>query len=494
MSLRSRREFLRDSAALAALGASGSFAAPLAAAAPDIKAAGKGANDTLNVAIIGVNGRGKDHVHGLAGKPGVNVAVICDADSAVAGKAMTDTEKAQKRAPKFEQDLRRILDDKTIDIVTIATPNHWHALAAIWALQAGKHVYVEKPVSHNVSEGRRIVEAARRYNRICQTGTQSRSNPGMRDAMAYIHSGKIGKVKLARGTCYKLRPTIGQVEGDGKIPSTVDYNLWCGPAPLTPPHRKHFHYDWHWFWDYGCGDLGNQGIHEMDKARWGLNKNEMPKTVLSYGGRFGYEDDGQTANTQVCIYDYGDCELIFEVRGLPSKTPYPFDPNGGKPSRDRNFVGNIFYGTEGVVICPTYNSGVAFNLKGEVVQRFNKGGDHYANFLSAVRNNSSAELNADILEGHLSSALCHIGNVSYRLGTPQKFSDETKAFGDDKEAYETVAKMKEHLKDNHVALDGLTYKLGRKLTLTGETFGNDAEANAMLTRSYRQGFEVPAKL
>jgi hypothetical protein len=513
MSLRSRREFLRNSAALAALGSSGLYASRAFAEADVKTASAKGANDTLNIAVIGVNGRGKDHIKGLAGRPNINIATICDADSAVFAKAAKIVEGKQAKAPTFEQDLRRVMDDKSIDIVTIATPNHWHALAAIWALQSGKHVYVEKPVSHNVSEGRRIVEAAQRYNRICQTGTQSRSNPGMRDAIAYVHSGKIGKVTLSRGICYKLRPSIGKTTGDQPIPSTVDYDLWCGPAPKEPLHRKHLHYDWHWIWDYGCGDLGNQGIHEMDKARWGLNKNEMPRSVLSYGGRFGYEDDGQTANTQVCIFDYGDSELIFEVRGLPSVSPYPFSPEEAKKAKPADaskktaaadkkpstpklptFVGNIFYGTEGVVICPSYSSGVAFNLKGEVMARFNKGGDHYGNFLSAVRNNKPSDLNAPILEGHLSSALCHLGNISYRLGTPQRFSDQTKAFGDDKEAYETLARMKEHLKDNHVAMDGKTYQLGRKLNMTGETCGSDAAANAMLTRNYRKGFEVPAKL
>ena len=503
MSLRSRREFLRDSAALAALGGS-SFLASSMAAAPDVKkAVHKGANDTLNIAVIGVHGRGKDHVKGLAGRPNIQITTICDADEGVVGPVLKTVEQKQGKAPKFEQDLRRVMDDKSIDIVTIATPNHWHALAAIWAMQSGKHVYVEKPVSHNVSEGRRIVEAARRYDRICQTGTQSRSNPGMRDAIAYVHSGKIGHVKLAHGTCYKLRGSIGKADGTQKLPAKLDYNLWCGPAPMTPLNRWNLHYDWHWIWDYGCGDLGNQGIHEMDKARWGLAKNEMPKSVISYGGRFGYEDDGQTANTQVCVYDYGDCELIFEVRGLPSVSPWPFPLESAKKAAPAkkplrisipNFVGNIFYGTEGVVVCPSYSSGVAFNLKGEVLERFNKGGDHYGNFLNAVRNHNAAELNADILEGHLSSALCHLGNVSYRLGSPQKFSEQSKAFGDDKEAYETLARMKEHLKDNKLAVDGMTYKLGRKLTLVGETFGNDAQANAMLTRNYRKGFEVPAKL
>src|SRR5262249_34748384 len=202
--------------------------------------------------------------HSLAGKHNCLITTICDADEAVIGPAMRHVEKVQGKAPKFEQDLRRVLDDKSIDIVTTATPNHCHALIAIWAMQAGKDVYVEKPVSHNVSEGRRIVETSEATHRICQTGTQSRSMTGMREAMDYLHSGKLGKVKLARGLCYKLRPSIGKVKGPQPIPKTVDYNLWCGPAPMTPLMRRHLHYDWHWIWAYGNGDLGNQGIHEMD--------------------------------------------------------------------------------------------------------------------------------------------------------------------------------------------------------------------------------------
>lgn len=476
----------------------------------------KNANDTLRVAIIGVRGRGMDHVKGFAGNFNCQVVTICDVDQAVIGNAMKHVEEKQGKTPKYEQDLRRVMEDKSIDVVSIATPNHWHALAAIWALQAGKHVYVEKPVSHNVSEGRRIVEAARKYNRICQTGTQSRSNPGLRDSIDFIQSGKLGPIKLARGVCYKLRPSIGKVDGDQPIPKSINYDLWCGPAPVTPLHRQRLHYDWHWIWNYGNGDLGNQGIHEMDKARWGLGKNEMPKSVVSYGGRFGYEDDGETANTQVCLFDYGDCELVFEVRGLPSRNPYPFDtvrerraktPAPAKNAKQDNavaaaakkaapaaFVGNIFYGTEGVLVCPSYDSGVAFDLNGNVIKQFKGGASHYGNFLEAVRAGNHKLLNADIEQGHLSSALCHLGNISYRLGTPQRFMAHSKAFGDDGEAYETLARMKDHLKDNTVAVDGMTYKLGRKLKLEGEQFVGDSEANSMLTREYRKGFEVPTNV
>jgi predicted dehydrogenase len=391
-------------------------------------------------------------------------------------------EKKQGKAPKFEQDLRRVLDDKSIDIITTATPNHWHALVSIWAMQAGKDVYVEKPVSHNVSEGRRIVEAARKYNRICQTGTQSRSSEGLQQAMEFLHTGQLGKVKVARGLCYKPRGSIGKVSGPQPIPKTVNYDLWCGPAPMKPLMRRKLHYDWHWTWDYGNGDLGNQGIHEMDKARWGLGVHELPRSVISVGGRFGYLDDGQTANTQICVYDYGDAQLIFEVRGLPTG-----------PLRGVK-VGNIFHCENGLLVVPNYRSAVALTSDGKEIRRFAGGGDHFANFVKAVRSRKSSDLNADILEGHLSSALCHLGNVSYRLGTMQPFSKETKTFGDDKDAFETLARMNDHLKENKVPLDKTLYHLGRKLAFDPktETFVGDKEADTYLTRNYRSPFVVPA--
>jgi predicted dehydrogenase len=436
--------------------------------------------------MIGVNGQGSNDVRGYAGKHNCIVTTICDCDEAVVGKAMAAAEKAQGKTPKYEQDIRRVLDDKAIDVISIATPNHWHALAAIWGMQAGKHVYVQKPVSHNVSEGRRIVEASERYNRICQTGTQSRSNPGMRQAIDYLHSGKLGKVTLARGLCYKRRPSIGKVSAPLEIPASINYDLWCGPAPKNPPMRKRLHYDWHWFWDYGNGDLGNQGIHEMDKARWGLARNELPKSVISLGGRFGYVDDGQTANTQICVFDYGDAELIFEVRGLPTTSPYP----------NKVMVGNVFYGTKGVLACPNYFSGVALTHDGKVIEKFTGNGDHYGNFIQAVRSGKRGDLNADILEGHLSSALCHLGNISYRLGTEQPFSRATKAFGDDKEAYATLERMEDHLKENKLPLDSTPCRVGRKLAIDAknECFVNDSEADRMLTREYREGFVVPKKI
>lgn len=486
-----RRDFLHDSAALAAaLAGTAALGGAVSADEPKPKAETKGsAADKLRVAVVGVHGRGMSHVNGFAAKNNCVVTTICDCDEAVIGKSMKAVTKAQGKEPKFEKDIRKVVADKDVDIVAIATPNHWHALMAIWAMQNGKDVYVEKPVSHNVLEGRRMVEAARKYNRICQTGTQCRSMPGTREAIKFLHDGKLGKITLARGLCYKARPSIGQVKGPQEPPTTMDYDLWCGPAPNKPPHRKAkfgpVHYDWHWVWDYGNGDLGNQGIHQMDVARWGLNKKELAQSVLSVGGRFGYLDDGETANTQVCVFDYGDCELIFEVRGLPTK-----HYKGAK-------VGNVFYGSKGYLVCPNYNSAVAYDPDGQITQVFKGGGDqdHFDNFVKAVRSRKAADLNADILEGHLSSALCHLANISYRLGQMFPFSKKTGTFGDDKVAVETLARTEEHLKDNKVPLEQTSYRLGRKLAFDpkAETF-QDSEANQHLSREYRKGFEVPEKV
>ena len=354
----SRRQFLKGTALLAASAATAGLEqitdAPVQAQQPG------GANERINIAVIGVNGRGRDHVNGLADRFNCRITHVCDVDTAVVRNAVTTIQTRQGTAPTVVQDMRRLFDNRDIHAVTIATPNHWHSLAAIWAMQAGKDVYVEKPVSHNIFEGRRCVEIARATNRICQTGTQIRSSPGIRQAMQFMRDGRLGAVKLARGLCYKRRDSIGT--GVGTIPATCDYNLWCGPAPQRPLGRLRLHYDWHWQWDYGSGDLGNQGIHQMDVARWGLGKNELCRTVQSVGGRFAYTDDGQTANTQIAWFDYGDQQLIFEVRGLPT------------PGNHGVMVGNIFYCANGYMVMPSYTNATAYDLDGNVIQSLERGG------------------------------------------------------------------------------------------------------------------------
>jgi predicted dehydrogenase len=481
MSRQSRREFLENSMFATAAAALAQQTARTASAQE--KAAG--AIEKLRVAVIGVNGRGGSHIDGFGKRSDCEIAAIVDVDEVVARRKAEDVEKRFGNKPKIYTDMRQAFDDASIDIASIATPNHWHALAAIWAIQQGKDVYVEKPVSHNVTEGRRIVEAARKYKRIVQTGTQSRSNPGMREAMQYIHDGNLGEVKLARGLCYKPRASIGPA-GNYDVPASVNYDLWSGPAPISTLTRPKLHYDWHWQWAYGNGDLGNQGIHQMDIARWGLNEMDLGNAVLSYGGRFGYEDAGETANTQVCQHEFDSGKrLIFEVRGLKT--------DALKAAK----VGVIFEGSDGYLVCPSYSAGLVFDKNGQQVKEFKGSSEegHFGNFVKAVRSRQPKELNADILEGHLSSALCHLGNISYRLGAPVSADQLTAKFKDDAIYSETVDRFLQHLRDNNVDPATTKITLGPQLALNGkqEVFvgARADEANKFLTRDYRAPYVVP---
>jgi predicted dehydrogenase len=485
MSRLDRRRFLEDSMFAAALAVGAGSASSLLAAEPKEKKGSKNPADRLNCAVVGVKGRGMSHVGGYTSRNDTLITWVVDVDTAIGEQRAQDIAKRQGGVvPKVTTDLRKALEDKELNVVSIATPNHWHSLGAIWAMQAGKDVYVEKPVSHNVSEGRRAVEAARKYNKICQTGTQCRSQPGSKQAIEYVRSGKIGEVKVARGLCYKTRNSIG-AKGTYEVPSTVDYNLWCGPAPMDPLTRPKLHYDWHWVWSTGNGDFGNQGIHQVDVARWGLGVDQLCNKIFSYGGRIGYEDAGETPNTQVVAFDYGPKTLIFEVRGLKTDAY-----KGAK-------VGNVFYGTDGYVVLTSYNSGAAFNPKGEKIAEFGGegGGDgiHFDNFIDAVRSRKHTDLAADILEGHLSSALCHLGNISHRLGK-NVAAGEVKNHLQGELATETFGRFMQHLADNK--LDPSTQiSLGPSLALNpeSETFVDNSAADAMLTREYRAPFVVPPK-
>ena len=427
MSTVNRRTFLASAGSGAAALALGSGA----------RAAGP--NDALRLAVIGVRGRGQEHVSAFSGRKDCVVAALCDVDPAQFKKPADAINARTGKSPALLADFRRALDDPNIDAVSIATPNHWHALAAVWACQAGKDVYVEKPVSQNVSEGRKIVEAAAKYGRIVQAGTQNRSSAGVAEAVAFLRSGKLGNIYLARGLCFKPRGSIG-IKPDAPVPAGVDYNLWLGPAPERPFNPNRFHYEWHWNWDYGNGDLGNQGIHQMDVARWGLGKQTLPTHVQSSGGRYGYKDDGQTPNTQVSTYRWDDCMLEFEVRGLPTNAEREIK------------VGNLFFGTEGYLAINGDRWSTYMGQKEEPGPSGKGGGDHFGNFVVAVKARKPELLHAPVVEGHLSSALCHLGNISYRLGRA-------------------------------LAVDPAT-----------EALGNDAEANAMLSRDYRSPFSMPARV
>jgi predicted dehydrogenase len=474
MSNITRRKFLEDSILAAA--AAASIPTPLLAA----EQRAVSANDKISVAIIGCGIRGKQHASELARLSDCEIAYVCDPDRDRAAEVAADLVAKKRPEPKAVQDLRVILDDKSVAAVFIAAPNHWHALAAVWAMQAGKDVYVEKPVSHNISEGRRIVQTARKLGRICQGGTQNRSNGALAEAIRYIHDGKLGAVKLARSIVYGRRESIGG-PGSCEIPTSVDYNLWAGPAAMVPLTRPKFHYDWHWFWNTGNGELGNNNIHSTDVCRWGLGVTGLGRAVMSYGGRLGYSDAAETPNTQVVIHDFGGKTIVTETRGLKTE---PFNPN---------FKGGwIFYGGEGMIAGESL-----FDLEGKLVRTFTgESESHFGNFLKAVRSRKVSELHADILEGHQSTALCHVGNISYRLGRLALPGEAEKQLGHlnvHDNVIETFERTRKHLLENNVDLEKSRLTLGALLRLDSdkETFADNPVADALLSREYRKPFVLP---
>jgi predicted dehydrogenase len=441
-----------------------------------------GANDVIRLGVAGLHGRGGAHVGGFAGMRGVQVTCLIDPDTRTFTDRVRQVRERGRNTPRTVQDVRQALEDRNLDAISIATPNHWHALMTMWACQAGKDVYVEKPSSHNVREGRQTVEIARRHHRIVQHGTQSRSSESFNRVIEVVRSGRLGRLLVARGLCYKPRGSIG-TRPNGMPPAEVDFNLWLGPAPQQPFHANLVHYNWHWFWDFGNGDIGNQGVHEMDKARWGITGATLPRSVLCLGGRFGYRDQGQTPNTQMAIFDYGRTQLIFEVRGLRTDR-----------YRDQG-VGNIFHLEEGTIAGTTFyprNGTTSAPLPEVQVPRRPGGQDHFANFIAAVRSRRREDLNADILEGHYSSALCHLANISYRLGSNVAFNPRTRAIGENRDAADTLARMEEHLRGNGLELNDTQLRVGRRLTINAasETFVDDDEANRLLTRENRRPFVV----
>jgi len=475
-----RRQFLEDSI----LAATAALAGPAFAASAAEEPQNSSANQRLSVAVIGVGVRGPAHAGAFAGRGDCDVVAICDADISRAQRQADGLASRQKRNVAAYQDLRKIIDDESIDVVSIATCNHWHALAAVWAMQAGKDVYVEKPVSHNISEGRRIVQAAQKYKRICQVGTQYRSDGTCKAAARFMTAGKLGKVTLARSITYKRRGSIGGVV-KGSVPKGVDYNLWAGPAPLSPITRRNFHYDWHWFWETGNGDIGNSDVHRADLVRFGLGVTRLPRAVMSYGGRVGYTDSAQTPNTQVAVHDFGDVTAVQEVRGLPTGK---FHRHGGA----------IFTGSEGFVGMVA-GASAFFDPGGKLVEEFSgPGDDHFGNFIEAVHSRDGDHLNAEILGGHLAAGLCHLGNISYRLGrqaAPQEILEQLASHQMFDDPQDTFERTRKHLADNGVDIEKTRLTLGPWLRFNPDTeqFVGNAVADTMLTREYRQPFVVPTE-
>lgn len=426
-----------------------------------------GANDRVNVGVVGLGGRGTAHV-GYYGtlESDCRVAAICDVNQAARERISARILKAKGYTPKEYGDMRELFASKDIDAVSLPLPNHWHALATIWACQAGKDVYVEKPASHNIYEGRKMVEAARKYKRMVQVGSQSRTLPHKEQAVQAILDGAIGKLYLVRGICYRRRFSIGHTP-DEPVPPGVDWDKFLGPAQYKPYSKNKFAYNWHWFWDTGNGDIGNQGVHEMDIGIWGLNRSDWPTSVVATGGKYIWQDDQETPNTQQATFNFGDVEMTFEVRNLPTPTEAlaPLRPN---------YVGNIFMGDKGFLVVDhsgfqLYKSAAAA-VSGEAARGSGAGGKekyekvtsvdasnedtepHMKNFLDAVRSRDYKSLHAEIEIGARSAAFCHLANIAYRTGRLLKLDPKT-----------------------------------------GQIVGDD-QASALMTRDYRKPYEVPEKV
>ena len=413
----SRRDFLKSTSAVLAIGAIGQNRAS--------------ANDNIRVGVVGFHGRGQDHIKGFSAVKNTDVVAVCDVDETVLNTVSEQLKENLHQPVKKYTDFRKMLEDKEIDVITIATPNHWHALMGILACQAGKDVYVEKPCSHNLFEGQQLVKAQQKYNRIVGHGTQSRSCDALREGVQLLRDGYLGKVYYARGLCYKWRDTIGK-KPEANVPKGVDYNLWTGPADQKTFTENRFHYNWHWNWNYGNGDMGNQGVHEMDVARWGLGV-EWPDTVTASGGHFMFDDDQETPNVLSTTFKFKEENkfLTFEVRHWHTNNELG-EINGD----DRNVVGCIFYGSEGYMTTHGFNRGYQTYLgkKSEKGKGRRSEENHFENFINAVRSHKQEDLNAPIREGHLSAGLIHIANASYQLERTIHFDRKAEKAQKDDEA------------------------------------------------------------
>ena len=410
-----------------------------------------GANEKVNHVVVGLGGRGNNHMDSFMKVKDCMVMGVCDVNQPARERASVKVEKGTGQKPKEYDDMRKVFADKSVDCVSMATPNHWHALGAIWAVQAGKDVYVEKPASHEVLEGWKMIEAARKYNRMMQVGSQSRSTEHKMRAMKLLNEGVVGEVYMAKGLCFKRRKSIGHKE-DEPTPAGLNWDMFLGPAPMRPYNELRFRYNWHWFWDTGNGDIGNQGVHQMDICRWGMGNIGLPDSVVSTGGKYAYIDDQETPNTQNAVFNYGGKkQIVFEVRGLLT------GDEGGLGNRGGNTVGNLFYGTDGWMAVDDAGFQVYKGEKNEKTmdEKGRRGSDdspHMTNFIEAVKSRNYKSLNAEIEIGAMSAALGNLANIAFRLGRELKF-DPVK-----------------------------------------RQFINDREADKMLTRDYRKPYVVPDKV
>ncbi len=490
-----RRDFLKTSAV-----------AGLAFGMPSLATAGS-ADSEVRIAMVGlggikipgsVGGRGRQLIKSFREVPGVKIAALCDVDKAVLEDGVKLFKDRGETVTAYS-DPRRVFDDKSIDAVVLAIPNHWHALGTIWACQAGKDVYVEKPFSYNIWEGRQMVAAASKYKRIVQVGTQRRSSAALPQAFDYLRSGQIGAIRFAHALIYRARTGIGKVSEPTPVPETMDYDIWCGPAPKTPVMRKQLHYEWHWVWPTGNGEMGNNGVHVTDICRWGLGMNQPPPRAMSIGGRFAFDDAGETPNTHVAIFDYQPVPIICEIRNV-SKVP---DAKGAEGmGKFRGASGGIVFVCEGGYFAGDYTGGTVFDNEGKKLKEFKDGrktGEieiaHATNFIAAVRSRKADTLAAGPSVGYGSAACCHMANVSHRLGkqsSPGEIRERVRSNGELLDAFE---RCRESLRENGVDLGATPATLGPWVTFdskqacfTGE-FGD--QANQLSRRQDRAPFVVP---
>ena len=461
-----------------------------------------GANDAVRVAIVGVGstveigGRGKADAQEFARVPGVRVAAFCDVDRA---NLDPEVKKWRDRNQNVESytDVRRLLANKEIDAVSVTTPDHWHALVAIWACQAGKDVFVQKPASHTLFEGRKMVEAARKYQRIVQCPSMARSPIGFQEAVNWAWEGHLGKILRVYGVRYGARTSIGKVSGPQPIPSTLNYDLWSGPAPILPVMRKNLHYDWHWEWPYGGGELANWGPHILDGCRMAARQNALPRHVITMGGRFGYVDDGETPNSQFIYYDYEPVPILFDMRGLPKDKSF-LQTNWAKNYKvSMDTYCGIGAGT--VIHCENgyVAQNKAFDTRGQLIRDFKpETPSLYANFIDAVRSRRAETLVADILQGHLTASLIHMGNISYRLGKQMPAGEIKERIGRRNGLPAAFERFQTHLEANAIDPDRLTVGPLLEMDPAPERYTGELSdrANALVTGRYRAPFVVPERV
>jgi predicted dehydrogenase len=448
-----------------------------------------GANNAVRIGVVGIRGRGRGAINVFRNLPGVRVTALCDVDSEILAREKAEFTKRGQTVETYA-DIRLLLESKNVDAIAVGAPNHWHSLMGIWACEAGKDAYIEKPISHNVWEGRQLVRAAAKYNRVIQGGTQFRSDPGVIAAVEFVRAGNLGRIKCARGFAYFLRESLGKVSGPQQPPASVDYDLWTGPAELQPLMRASLHKDWHFVWNTGNGELCNMGVHEMDICRWFLGEEQIAPRIMSIGGRFGFVDDGQTPNSQVVICEYAKAPVIFEVRGLPAKT------GAAEVDKYRGVDIGVVIECEDGYITWGRGGGAAFDRRDQRLKEFvgNRGKDHHQNFIDAVRTRDPAALRCPPITGHLAASICHIGNISHRVGTARTTPEMRERISAHPRFAEAWNRMEEHLALNNVNLAATPATLGPMLNFDAATeqFTGDfaMEAGPLLTRHYRPGFEV----